>query len=204
MARSTRGELLTIPNALSALRLILVVALWGAAFGGQRVVVAVGVAIAGATDVADGMIARLTRTSTRFGSQLDSIADLALMGSTMAWLVIFRPHLFLEKGTWIMAWLGFAMLTLAVGWLRFRRIADLHLYSAKTAGAMAYVFAVYLLFTGEYESWVFYVVYAACSLATIEALVVFTTTPHMEARKRGGCLLSAFPGRVTDAHRPRR
>jgi phosphatidylglycerophosphate synthase len=189
-----RRELLNVPNALSSLRLILVALVWIAALAGQRILVAIGIAIAGATDVADGIVARSTGTSTRFGSQLDSIADIALMASTLAWLIILRPTFFLENWLLIGIWLGVAVLTLAVGWVRFRKVADLHLYSAKAAGAVSYAFVIYLLFADSYERWMVYAVFAVCMLATAEALVVFATSRGSSDPIRYGCILPPFQG----------
>ncbi|MGH7551615.1 MAG: CDP-alcohol phosphatidyltransferase family protein [Longimicrobiales bacterium] len=189
-------ELLNVPNALSLLRLILVALVWIAALAGQRILVAIGIAIAGATDVADGIVARSTGTSTRFGSQLDSIADISLMASTLAWLIILRPTFLLENWLLIAIWLGVAVLTLAVGWVRFRKVADLHLYSAKAAATVSYAFVIYLLFADSYERWMVYTVFAVCLLATAEALVVFATSRGNGDPIRYGCILPPFLGSI--------
>lgn len=185
---------LNVPNALSTLRLVLVVLLWVPALAGKNVLVAIGVIIAGATDVADGIIARASGQRTHFGSQLDSVADLALMGSTFAWLLILRPGFFEENRTLLLAWAGLGLITLAIGWLRYRKLADLHLYSAKTAGAIAYIFAIYLLLTGQYERWAFYIAYGVCTLAVLETLFVFSTGRGLEPKERSGCALVPFTG----------
>jgi phosphatidylglycerophosphate synthase len=187
-------KLLNVPNALSMLRLILVGLVWIAALNDQRVLVAIGIAIAGATDVADGIVARSTRTSTRFGSQLDSIADIALMASTLAWLIILRPTFLRENWLLIAIWLGVALVTLAVGWIRFRKVADLHLYSAKAAATVSYAFVIYLLFAGGYERWMVFAVFSVCLLATVEALLVFATSRSGTEPVRYGCALPPFQG----------
>lgn len=190
----TRDSILNIPNALSTLRLVLVALLWPAALAGKPVLVAIGIAIAGVTDVADGIIARASGQRTRLGSQLDSIADLALMGSTFAWLLMLRPTFFHENRTLLLTWAILGAITLVIGWLRFRRLADLHLYSAKTAGAVAYVFAIYLLLTGHYERWAFYIVFGIATAAVLEALLVFATGRGVEPKERRGCMLTLLTG----------
>jgi CDP-diacylglycerol--glycerol-3-phosphate 3-phosphatidyltransferase len=160
---------------LSGTRLIVVALAWLPALAGDRVLVVWGIAVAGATDVLDGIVARRSDTASRFGSQLDSIADLILMASTLAWLLILRPEFFRERLLLLVLWAAYGLFTLAVGWVHLRRIGDLHLFSAKTAGAAAYAFAIYLLLRETYHPLVFHVVYAACALATTEALLVFLT-----------------------------
>ncbi|HEU0076073.1 MAG TPA: hypothetical protein VFQ76_00390 [Longimicrobiaceae bacterium] len=63
----------------------------------------------------------------------------------------------------------------AVGWVRFRRIGGLHLYSAKAAGAVAYMFGVTLLVFDEYRPLFFYAAAGATALGATEMLLVFLT-----------------------------
>jgi phosphatidylglycerophosphate synthase len=194
--------MLNVPNALSALRLIVVVMLWPAALAGRHVLIAGGIAFACATDVADGIIARGTGTRTRFGSQLDSIADFALMGSTLAWLALLRPEFFRENRTLLLVWIALAIVTLVVGAVRFRRLGDLHLYSAKVAGSLSYLFAIWLLLTGDYPRWAFYIAYTASTLAALEALLIFATGKRDKGTRGHGGSILPFPRRRAQSPRP--
>jgi CDP-diacylglycerol--serine O-phosphatidyltransferase len=55
------------------------------------------IVIAGIADTMDGRVARVTRTGTRFGEELDSLVDAISFGVAPA-LIMF--HLFLNDGTW--------------------------------------------------------------------------------------------------------
>lgn len=72
------ARLLTVPNALTGLRLLLApVFLWLYAAGATRLAL-IAFAVAAATDVLDGLAARLLDQRTRVGAVLDPIADKVL------------------------------------------------------------------------------------------------------------------------------
>lgn len=136
---------------LTAARLLALPLLWGLALTGHARALGVGLALAGITDVLDGPVARRLGRSTRFGSQLDSIADLLVIGSTVVWMAILRPGFFAENATALVVWLGIGLVGLGITWIRLGRFGDLHLYSAKAAGVVGYVFAIALFVFEDYS-----------------------------------------------------
>lgn len=170
-----KARFLRLADQLTALRLLLIPPLWVLALLDLRLALGVGVAVAGLTDVLDGPIARRQGRPSRFGSQLDSIADHALTASTLAWLIMFRPDFFREYGLPMAAWAVLAIATLAVGWVRFRRFANLHLYSAKLAGFVGYMFAIWLLMFDRPAAPFFYIAIALAFIATGETLIALLT-----------------------------
>jgi CDP-diacylglycerol---serine O-phosphatidyltransferase len=69
------------------------------------------IVIAGVLDLLDGRVARVTRTGSRFGAELDSLVDAISFGVAPA-IVIY--HLFLVDGSW--GWIAsFVYVTAAVG-----------------------------------------------------------------------------------------
>jgi len=167
------GLLARLPNLLTAVRLVLLAPLWALALAGRRAELAAGLLLAGLTDVLDGVLARRSGRATPFGSQLDSLADMLLAGSIVVWLALLRPDFFRAEAPLLLAWVGLGLLALAVGWVRFRRFANLHLYSAKVAGAAGYGFAISLLLVDGYSRPLFLAVLAVCVLASLETLLVF-------------------------------
>ena len=163
---------------------MLVAVAWIPALQGKTTAVVILAAAAGATDVLDGIIARGTGRRSRFGSQLDSIADLALLISMLGWLYLLRPGFMREHRTVLLIWLALGALALVVGALRFGRVGDLHLRSAKVAGVAAHLFALVLLLTGRYSRPVFIAVIATCFFATAEALLVLVLASPEERRAR--------------------
>ncbi|HEX5581369.1 MAG TPA: CDP-alcohol phosphatidyltransferase family protein [Gemmatimonadaceae bacterium] len=68
----SRDAILTLPNAVSLSRLVLASLFLVVPNQPARVAI---VAVAGATDMLDGWLARRTRTASRFGAIVDPIAD---------------------------------------------------------------------------------------------------------------------------------
>jgi phosphatidylglycerophosphate synthase len=177
-----RRQLSTLPNQLTATRLALVPVLWALAVFNRPVWLGVGVAVAGATDVLDGWLSRRLRQTSEFGSRMDSAADHLLAISVTLWLVLLRPFFFREQRWPLIAWSAFALLVLAVSWVRFRRFVDLHLYSAKAAVFLSFCFAIPLLVMGRYSRIQFWITIAMCTLAAAEALSVVLTRDEVDER----------------------
>lgn len=170
----------SVPNQLSAFRLLMVPVLWGVAALRLPALLGAGWALAAATDVLDGWLARRSGTTTRFGSGLDSLADHLLTLSGFTWLLLFRRAFFREQLVPLLVWGALGLTVLAVSWLRFRRFVDLHLYSAKTAAFLGSLFAIWLLAFGAYRPAVFYGVIGVCFFAALEALAVLLTRSRVD------------------------
>lgn len=166
------GALASLPRKLTLFRLAAVPALWVVAAAAETFWLGVGVAVAAATDVIDGPIARHYRRTTAAGSSLDSLADHALSASLVAWIVWLRPGFVADQMPLLALWLAIGAAAIVVGWLKFRRFGDLHLYSAKVAGTLAYLFAIWLLMFGTYSRTAFHVVIIVCTVAALEHLAV--------------------------------
>lgn len=81
------GEVLTVPNLLSGLRLALIPFFLAAYLRDEVRVAAVLFAIAASTDLLDGALARLLRQRTALGAVLDPVADKLLGLAALAALV---------------------------------------------------------------------------------------------------------------------
>jgi phosphatidylglycerophosphate synthase len=171
-----------LPNALTASRIAVLPLLWYFALAGATRPLAIGLALAASTDFFDGNLARILHARSELGSRLDSIADHLLSASVLVWLVLLRPEFFTRHATALIAWAIFGALTLAVGWARFRRIGDLHLYSAKAAMVLGYLFVVYLFYFDSYDPRVFTVVLTVAVIATAESLLVYLSRSDQEER----------------------
>lgn len=165
----------TVPDLITSARLALLPPLWVAAVAGWRLPLAAGMIVAGLTDIVDGWLARRSGRVSKFGSQLDSVADMLLVGSILAWLAMLHPALFRRHGVVLLAWAALGALVLAVGWLRFRRVANLHLYSAKAAGFVGYVFAAWVIVFDGYPTALFVLAIGLAFAGTIESLLLLLT-----------------------------
>ncbi|HCF59323.1 MAG TPA: CDP-alcohol phosphatidyltransferase family protein [Myxococcales bacterium] len=85
-----RGQdaVLTLPNALSALRLLLIVPFLALYLGGHLLPAVVVFAIASGSDALDGLLARLLHQRSRLGAVLDPIADKLLGLAALVALVL--------------------------------------------------------------------------------------------------------------------
>ena len=161
-----------LPDRLTLLRGVMLPLLWLLSVTRDPRWVGIGVAVAAFTDVVDGPLARRLRTTSARGSRLDSLADHLLTASVAVWLAWLRPEFVAAELPLLGGWLLLGAATLLIGWLKFRRVGDLHLYSAKVAGTAGYLFAIWVLIFGDYARWVFHVVIALCFIATLESLAV--------------------------------
>ena len=192
---------LTIPDALTVARLLSVPILWVVALAYGPFWLGIGLGAAAFTDVLDGQIARRSHRTTARGSQLDSIADHVLTASTVLWLVWLRPDFVADRLPWLATWAILGVSTLVVSWLRFRRIGDLHLYSAKVAGVMGYLFAIWLLMFGTYNPALFYVLMLTVFVGSGESLLVVATRTTVDAHV--GSILLSSRAAPTATHRSR-
>ena len=88
----TKKQVLTIPNLLSAIRLLLIPVIGWLYCEKQAYLSAVGVLIlSGVTDVVDGMIARRCGMVSDFGKILDPIADKLTQGIVLIFLTSRYP-----------------------------------------------------------------------------------------------------------------
>ena len=169
-----------LPNQLTMLRLLLVPLLWGLALLRLRTPLGIGIAVAGLTDVLDGFIARRIHGTSRRGSQLDSVADMTLITSILIWLILLRPDFFRDYAVILTAWAALGLLTLLVGWIRFHRFANLHLWSAKAAGSVGYIFALYMLMLQAPAAPFFWLVIALAFVGTGESLLLLLTRRRVD------------------------
>ena len=175
-----RRNLGTLPNQLTASRLVLLPVLWALALLDEPVWLGIGVAVASATDMLDGYLSRRWNQTSAFGARLDATADHLLALSTTLWLVMLRPFFFREQKWPLIAWAVFAVLVLLVSWLKFRRAVNLHLYTSKAAVILAFLFAIPLLILGRYSHLQFYLTLAACTLAAAESLAIILTRDRVD------------------------
>ena len=185
----------TLPDFITLSRLVLTPVLWALALAGERPELGVLVAVAGLTDILDGFLARRLGRTSRWGSQLDSVADMVLIASITIWLVMLRPDFFRDHGTLLMSWAMLGLATLVIGWVRFRRVANLHLYTAKAAGFVGYVFVIYLLMFDGPPAPFFYVAIALAFAGTLETLAVMLVRSVVD--ERVGSILRRPPPRST-------
>ena len=173
-------ELRLVPNQLTAARLVLLPVLWVYALRGDGLAVGVGLAISFALDFGDGFVARRLRQTSPFGSKFDSVVDALIAPSAMAWLLLLEPRTILDHKLLVGVWFAVTYGSLAVGVIKHRRVANLHLQSSRIACVVQYAFLVDVFSTGNYEPVLLYLAVAAGIASSLETLILQLTRSRVD------------------------
>ena len=168
----TLAELRSVPNLLTLGRLVVVLALWGFALTGHSVVVGIGLAVAFVTDVLDGYLARRLGQTSALGSKLDSLVDGLVAPSAIVWILLLHPEVITQHLLLAAIWFGTTYASLAIGLVRHRRFANLHLQSSRIACVVQYAFLVDVFVSSSYSPVLLYAAAAVGIYSSAETLVL--------------------------------
>ena len=174
----------SIPNLLTSAPLLTLPILMGFALAGYNRIVGAGLLFAWLSDALDGFLARKLDAESAWGSQLDSLSDSLMFVSALVWVVLLRPEFVVAHAPVLVFWVGIGVANYSVSWIRFRRLVDVHLLSAKAANFLGFLFGAYLIAFGVESPVVTYVVIGVCLLAAIETFLVVTTFERVDERIR--------------------
>lgn len=180
----TLQELRTIPNLLTAMRGLLLPVLWVEALRGDGLVVGIGLAVCFWLDFGDGFVARKLGQTSAFGSKFDSIVDGFVAPSAIAWLLLLEPDALLDHKLLAATWFVFTYVSLAVGLIKFRRFANLHLQSARIACVFQYAFLVDAFVAPPVLPALLYAAGGLGILASLESLVIQVLRERVHERMR--------------------
>ncbi len=161
-------------DSITWLRLFSLPIIWWLAFHGQGRLVAAGLVLAGVSDFLDGYVARRLGQESPSGARLDAIADVLLLLSATIWLGLLHPEILGDNALLIAITSFVYVVSLAIGLVRFMRLGNLHLYSAKVAGGLLYLFALATLVFGDYSRPLLTLAASALILSAAE-----TTVAHL-------------------------
>jgi phosphatidylglycerophosphate synthase len=138
----TSARYITIPNALSASRLVFLPLLYVFAVSRMEIPFVIAYALIGATDCLDGFLARRLNKCSAFGKTLDSIADLPFYISSaffMAWL-----HMQYLKPNMVLLYImfGFLGLSFVVSAIRCGKPILMHTFLLKLVAVLVYMVIV--------------------------------------------------------------
>ena len=156
--------MLTIPNGLSALRIVLAPVSLALAYTGEhRAFLGVLIAML-VSDVLDGKLARLLQQTSDFGAKLDSWGDLTTYTTVPVCAVLLRPGVVAGEAPFFWLVVGSYVVPVAIGFLKFRALTSYH-----TRGAVVSAYLVggaTIVIFADGPTWPFRV--AACILAVFE------------------------------------
>lgn len=140
-----------VADAITWLRMLLIPVIWLFALRGDGRAVGAGLIAAGITDFLDGFVARRFAQPSPAGARLDLTADTLLLVSAIAWIGLLHPEIGRDNGGLIAVTVFAYLAAVGVGLVKFHKLPNLHLYSARLAGGLLYAFAVITLITGHYD-----------------------------------------------------
>lgn len=132
---------------------------------------AIFITISLATDILDGMIARIFEMQTKMGAKLDSWADTGTY--ILAFVAIYLFRWGQIKNDWIILLLFFIswIFSYAIVLVKFKGLIGLHTYLFKVSGYLQGAFIVILFLFGYYP-WLFYLCLVVGIVACVEEIII--------------------------------
>jgi phosphatidylglycerophosphate synthase len=167
----TLSKYVTVPNALSASRVVFLPIAYVFAAKGMEIPFVITYTVLGLTDLFDGLAARWLKQTSEIGKTLDAVADLVYYVSSavfLAWLHMdyLRPNM-----AFLYVFFGLLGLSLVVSWIRCGVPTLMHTWTAKVAATLVFLGVICSSF---FDTTVFLtVIIAVYSLAFVEEILIF-------------------------------
>lgn len=175
MTDAPREPLLTIPNALSALRLVLAPVLVWLAWTGQHTAFLVTLSASLLSDLTDGWFARRFDQATQLGTLLDSYGDFATYMTVPVCAWWLWPDLIRREAWYAAAIVAAYVFPIALGYLKYGRLTAYHTWGAKLSAVVVGGSALALFAGGPPEP--FRVATWILVLAELEEIAITTILP---------------------------
>lgn len=191
-----RRSLLTIPNVLSAIRILGapgLVFLGGTGRGDEFLALFLFLM---ATDWIDGKLAVWLDQRSSLGARLDSAADIVMYGSLLVGLVWLEGSILAGEWPWIAAGCASWALSALAGLMKFGKLASYHTRLAKASWLLALLATLALL--GWEMIWPFRAAAASVTLTNLEGLAI--TSVLSESRTDVPSVFQALGGPERAGH----
>lgn len=172
-------RLLTIPNALSALRLVLAPVLLWLAWTGRPGAFLVTLSVSLLSDLVDGWLARRFGQATQLGTLLDSWGDLVTYTTVPLCAWWLWPELIRQEAQYAAAIVSAYVFPIVLGYLKYGRLTAYHTYGAKLSSLLVGPSALLLFLGGPAEP--FRVATCVLVLAELEEIAITTLLPEWRA-----------------------
>ena len=170
-----------VPNVLSLYRLLSFPIVLMFMLRGYETVFVVLLVINLATDVLDGLIARIYKMQTEIGARLDSFADL---GTYILGVFIYKWDDFRPVQGYFFVFLGLFLLPVFITLVKFGRTSSLHLYSNKIAGYIQGFF-FFALFVFGFYPWFFWIMLISGYIAFSEGIIIHLISKEIRSNAKG-------------------
>jgi CDP-diacylglycerol--glycerol-3-phosphate 3-phosphatidyltransferase len=176
---AAREPLVTIPNALSALRLVLAPVLVWLAWTGQHTAFLATLSVSLLSDLTDGWFARRFDQATHLGTLLDSYGDFATYMTVPLCAWWLWPELIRREAWYAAAIVAAYVFPIVLGYLKYGRLTAYHTYGAKLSAVVVGASAM-ILFAGG-PPWPFRIAAWILVLAELEEIAITTILPSWRA-----------------------
>ncbi|WP_312091702.1 CDP-alcohol phosphatidyltransferase family protein [Aminipila sp.] len=168
-----------IPNILTGMRIVFAMLLvFTRALSLEFYII---YSLCGLTDVLDGYTARKMNSVSSLGATFDSIADFIFFGII---LMLLLP--IISFSWWILFWITaialIRLVSLAVGYVKYKDLSFLHTYANKAAGAVLFLFPFLYSIYGQDISAA--VVCSTATISAIEELIITLTEKELQKDRR--------------------
>lgn len=179
-----KENIFNIPNLLSAYRLLMAPVILVTGIKNNEHLFAVLLCVNLASDVLDGFIARTFKLTTKFGAQLDNLADFGTYALAVFGIFQFKWH-DIQSNYWLLLiFLGIFMISNFIGWIKFRKMPGMHLYSCVTTGYLQGIF-FFVLFAHGFEFWLYALCLGFGILAYTEKIIILLVIDEIKAGMKG-------------------
>lgn len=137
-----KKEYLTVPNILSASRIVLLPILYVFLMLRMYFSFTVAYAILGMTDMFDGYIARKFNMKTEIGKQLDSIADLFFFLSSAYFIHVLYTEYLNPNLTLLFIFLGLLVASFIISYIFCGKVILMHTFLAKLCAVLVYFLVI--------------------------------------------------------------
>ena len=174
-----KKDLLTLPNLISLLRILMAPVLLLLAWQQKPVLYMLAVLFTLFTDVVDGFLARLLNQLTDLGALLDSVGDFIIYSTLLVAAWWLWPDIIIEELVTILVIIASFTAPVIVGLLKFRTLTSYHTWSVKLAVFISIL--AYVVVFSDWARWPLYVAAAVATLAAIEEIAITFVMRHAHA-----------------------
>jgi cardiolipin synthase (CMP-forming) len=180
-----RENIVTIPNLISAARLLMLPVMGSCLWTNQPEPFKWLLLAALLSDILDGAIARLFHMESKLGSVLDAMADTLLYLVVIPAIVLLQPEFLRQQAILLILFFAVYLAEKVKTFLKFRKFFNsFHNYSAKAMGYVQGAFILSLFFFGFVDV-LFYVAVAVGILASVEDMIVSSLVSTYETDTKG-------------------
>lgn len=175
-------QLSTLPNLLTCFRFVAAPGLLVFAWQGQERAFMILLAVAFASDMLDGLAARLTGQTSEFGAMLDSLADLSTYLTIAICSYWLWPEWVRREWFYVGSIVGSCLLPPLIGLIKFGRLTSYHTWLVKLA-AVCVGASLFWMFLGG-PVWPFQIaaIVALCAAAEEVAITLALAEPRSNVR----------------------